>query len=65
MPEIQLMPTGGVSLSNMLEYFNAGACAVGIGGNLIDLPALQAENWEQISLTARAYAEKAQAGAAV
>jgi 2-dehydro-3-deoxyphosphogluconate aldolase / (4S)-4-hydroxy-2-oxoglutarate aldolase len=65
MPEIQLMPTGGVSLSNMQEYFSAGACAVGIGGNLIDLPALKAENWDQISLTARAYAEKALAGAAV
>ena len=34
LPDIPLMPTGGVSLSNMAEWFAAGVVAVGMGGNL-------------------------------
>ena len=34
LPEIPLMPTGGVSVSNMAEWFAAGVVAVGMGGNL-------------------------------
>lgn len=41
-PEIPLCPTGGVSSSNMLEYFKAGAAVVGIGNNVIDRKALAA-----------------------
>ena len=29
------MPTGGVSLENMAEWFDAGVTAVGVGGNLL------------------------------
>jgi len=29
------MPTGGVSLANMAEWFDAGVVAVGVGGNLL------------------------------
>jgi 2-dehydro-3-deoxyphosphogluconate aldolase/(4S)-4-hydroxy-2-oxoglutarate aldolase len=28
------MPTGGVNLENVAEWINAGAVAVGVGGNL-------------------------------
>lgn len=34
LPHIPLMPTGGVSLENMHEWFAAGVVAVGMGGNL-------------------------------
>ena len=34
LPDIHMMPTGGVSLSNMKDWFAAGAVAVGMGGNL-------------------------------
>lgn len=34
LPDIPLMPTGGVSVANMKEWFEAGAVAVGMGGNL-------------------------------
>lgn len=34
LPDIPLMPTGGVSPSNMAEWFEAGVVAVGMGGNL-------------------------------
>ncbi len=34
-PDIRLMPTGGVTIDNVGEWVAAGACAVGIGGDLI------------------------------
>ena len=39
-PDIPLCPTGGVSSANMLEYFKAGACVVGVGNNVVDQKAL-------------------------
>jgi 2-dehydro-3-deoxyphosphogluconate aldolase / (4S)-4-hydroxy-2-oxoglutarate aldolase len=41
-PKIPLCPTGGVSLENMDAYRRAGAAVVGVGNNIIDLPALEA-----------------------
>lgn len=35
-PEIKMMPTGGVSLENARDFLNAGAFALGIGGELIN-----------------------------
>lgn len=35
MPQLNIMPTGGVSLDNMAEWFNAGVITVGVGGNLL------------------------------
>lgn len=34
LPQIPIMPTGGVSVDNLHEWFAAGAVAVGMGGNL-------------------------------
>jgi len=34
LPQAQLMPTGGVSIDNVGEWIQAGACAVGVGGDL-------------------------------
>jgi len=34
LPDIPIMPTGGVSVENMAEWFAAGVIAVGMGGNL-------------------------------
>jgi 2-dehydro-3-deoxyphosphogluconate aldolase/(4S)-4-hydroxy-2-oxoglutarate aldolase len=34
LPQAQLMPTGGVSLENVAQWINAGAVAIGVGGNL-------------------------------
>ena len=35
LPQLNIMPTGGVSLENMAEWFDAGVTAVGVGGNLL------------------------------
>ena len=59
MPFLKLMPTGGVDLNNMQSYFDAGATAVGVGGNLIDAKAVAGGDWQQVTEVARQYAERA------
>ncbi len=41
LPQIELVPTGGVSLRNIAEYMAAGALAVGVGADLVDLAAVR------------------------
>jgi 2-dehydro-3-deoxyphosphogluconate aldolase/(4S)-4-hydroxy-2-oxoglutarate aldolase len=35
-PQIELIPTGGVNLETIGDFLKAGACAVGVGGELVD-----------------------------
>ena len=51
-PYLKLMPTGGVSITNVHEWVNAGALTVAIGGDLLDKKAIADENWD--ALTERA-----------
>jgi 2-dehydro-3-deoxyphosphogluconate aldolase / (4S)-4-hydroxy-2-oxoglutarate aldolase len=58
-PEIALCPTGGVSTSNILDYFKAGAAMVGVGNNIIDQKALAAGDRAQVIRHARQFLELA------
>ncbi|HET9959347.1 MAG TPA: bifunctional 4-hydroxy-2-oxoglutarate aldolase/2-dehydro-3-deoxy-phosphogluconate aldolase [Polyangiaceae bacterium] len=51
-PEMRFMATGGINLQTLDEYVKAGASAVGIGGELVDLTLLSAGN--DAAITARA-----------
>lgn len=42
LPHVKLLPTGGVTLTTAPDYIKAGATALGVGSELIDLAALQA-----------------------
>lgn len=53
MPHLQLMPTGGVSLTNAGDWLKAGACAVGIGSALLDKKAIAEGNYAKITENAR------------
>jgi 2-dehydro-3-deoxyphosphogluconate aldolase/(4S)-4-hydroxy-2-oxoglutarate aldolase len=53
LPEIKLIPTGGVSIENARDWIRAGAMAVGVGSALLDPRALAAGDFEQISRNAR------------
>jgi 2-dehydro-3-deoxyphosphogluconate aldolase/(4S)-4-hydroxy-2-oxoglutarate aldolase len=55
MPQIDLIPTGGVSLSNAAEFLAAGAFALGVGGDLVDSSALAQGRQEVIAENARKY----------
>lgn len=48
-PDIRLMPTGGVTIDNVGEWITAGACAVGIGSDLLDKKAIDEERYEVLT----------------
>jgi 2-dehydro-3-deoxyphosphogluconate aldolase/(4S)-4-hydroxy-2-oxoglutarate aldolase len=58
-PQIPLCPTGGVSATNLLEYFKAGATVVGIGNNVIDQDALKAGDYAGVVAHARGFLDLA------
>jgi 2-dehydro-3-deoxyphosphogluconate aldolase/(4S)-4-hydroxy-2-oxoglutarate aldolase len=41
LPQIELVPTGGVSLKTAADFIKAGASAVGVGADLVDLKAIR------------------------
>lgn len=53
LPQVKLMPTGGVTLTNAGDWIKAGASAVGVGSNLVDAKALEANDFAQIAENAR------------
>jgi 2-dehydro-3-deoxyphosphogluconate aldolase / (4S)-4-hydroxy-2-oxoglutarate aldolase len=55
LPQIPMVPTGGVNLKTAPELIEAGAAAIGIGGELVSASALQSGNTSEISETARRY----------
>lgn len=57
LPQIDLMPTGGVDLDNAGDFIRAGACAVAVGGNLVDKAAVAAGEWQVLTDTARKYVD--------
>ena len=57
LPQIDLMPTGGVNLDNAGDFIRAGACAVAVGSNLVDKTAAAAGEWHVLTDTARNYVD--------
>lgn len=57
LPQIKLIPTGGVSLKTAADFIKAGASAIGVGGDLVDLQALREGNADLIAERARQFIE--------
>ncbi|MGI8468475.1 MAG: bifunctional 4-hydroxy-2-oxoglutarate aldolase/2-dehydro-3-deoxy-phosphogluconate aldolase [Pyrinomonadaceae bacterium] len=57
LPDIKLIPTGGVSLATAADFIKAGAEAVGVGGDLVDLKAIRGGQAGIISERAARYLE--------
>jgi 2-dehydro-3-deoxyphosphogluconate aldolase/(4S)-4-hydroxy-2-oxoglutarate aldolase len=55
LPQIRLMPTGGVDLSTAAAFLKAGACCLGVGGQLVEPGAVAERNFERIRDLARRY----------
>jgi 2-dehydro-3-deoxyphosphogluconate aldolase / (4S)-4-hydroxy-2-oxoglutarate aldolase len=55
LPQIRLMPTGGVDLSNAGSYFKSGASCIGVGNQLVPPKAIADGNFEHIEELARQY----------
>lgn len=55
LPQIELLPTGGVNLKTAADFIAAGAFALGIGADLVDLAALRRGEAAAITEKARQY----------
>lgn len=57
MPNLKLMPTGGVTLTNAGEWLKAGAVAVGIGSALLEKSAIEIGDYNKLTENARLITE--------
>ena len=60
LPQMRLMPVGGMNLENVEDYFRAGASAVGVGGSLANSELIGQGNWSAITDLARQYVQAVQ-----
>jgi len=55
LPQVEMIPTGGVSLATAAEFLEAGAFALGVGADLVDTKAIAKGMPETITENARKY----------
>ena len=55
LPQIELVPTGGVTLATAASFIQAGAAAIGVGADLVDVKAIRAGDVQTVTAAARAY----------
>ena len=53
LPQLKLVPTGGVSFENAADFIRAGAVAVAMGSNLVDARTVAAADWSTLTDRAR------------
>jgi 2-dehydro-3-deoxyphosphogluconate aldolase/(4S)-4-hydroxy-2-oxoglutarate aldolase len=54
-PQIEMIPTGGVNLETAGDFLKAGACAVAVGGELVDAKSIKEGRFDVIEERARQY----------
>ncbi len=64
LPQLKLMPTGGVTLDNAGDWIRAGAVAVGVGSALLDAKAIENGRYDVITANARRVVENVAAARA-
>jgi len=57
LPQVRMMPTGGVTLDTAADFLRAGACALGVGGSLVEAKALETGDLKRIESMARQFVE--------
>ncbi|WP_437204750.1 bifunctional 4-hydroxy-2-oxoglutarate aldolase/2-dehydro-3-deoxy-phosphogluconate aldolase [Planctomicrobium sp. SH664] len=58
LPQVRLLPTGGVDLNTLGDFVKAGACAVGLGTALVEKEALAKGDMQRIQSRAEAFVAK-------
>ncbi|UCC65069.1 MAG: bifunctional 4-hydroxy-2-oxoglutarate aldolase/2-dehydro-3-deoxy-phosphogluconate aldolase [Anaerolineae bacterium] len=53
LPQVRLVPTGGVNVQNAADYIQAGAAAVAVGGSLVNRKLVAAGDFNTLTETAR------------
>jgi 2-dehydro-3-deoxyphosphogluconate aldolase/(4S)-4-hydroxy-2-oxoglutarate aldolase len=60
LPQVRLIPVGGVSLENTADFIKAGAAAVAVGSNLVDKKAVSAGRFGDLTEMARRFRDAIQ-----
>ena len=55
LPQVRLLPTGGVDLTTAADFLRAGACALGVGSSLVEPKAVQQGDLQRIESLARQF----------
>ena len=55
LPQVRLMPTGGVDLTTAASFLKAGACCLGVGGQLVEPEAVAKRDFARIRDMAKQY----------
>jgi 2-dehydro-3-deoxyphosphogluconate aldolase/(4S)-4-hydroxy-2-oxoglutarate aldolase len=55
LPQVRLMPTGGVDLATAPEFLRAGACCLGVGSALVDKEAIRQRDFDRITKLAQQF----------
>ncbi|RRJ95345.1 bifunctional 4-hydroxy-2-oxoglutarate aldolase/2-dehydro-3-deoxy-phosphogluconate aldolase [Opitutaceae bacterium TAV4] len=61
LPQVEMVPTGGVNENNLADFIKAGAFATAAGSSLVQAQALKDKNWAAITAKAKAFAAAAKA----
>ncbi|SFG02414.1 2-dehydro-3-deoxyphosphogluconate aldolase / (4S)-4-hydroxy-2-oxoglutarate aldolase [Halopelagius inordinatus] len=61
LPQIPIMPTGGIDIDNAPAFIEAGAVVVGAGSAIMDADAIEAGDYESITETAREFTDAIEA----
>ncbi len=64
LPQVELVPTGGVTAENVGEFIKAGAFATAAGSSLVEAKALREKNWAAITAKAQAFVKAVAAATA-
>ena len=56
-PQIDFIPTGGVTEKNVADFIQAGAVATAAGSSLVEAKAYKEKNWPAITAKAKAFAD--------
>ncbi len=61
LPHLRLVPTGGIDVHNIGDFFKAGSAAVGIATALLSAKLLQEANWPELTRRAAEFLNAARA----
>src|SRR5215475_5087644 len=59
LPHLKIVPTGGVDVNNVADFFKAGCAAVGVGGSMVTAKLLQAGDWAGLAKLAEQFVKAA------
>lgn len=62
LPQVSLMPTGGINKDNAVDFIAAGSDVICVGSALIDKEAIESEDYQSITRNARELVESVEKG---